>query len=83
MKFVFIASEELGANSEELGADYIGCYKDTNDRDLPDVFIKDYSGNTPQKCISQCETQGRYTSFSNILWFISYVLWQVRGEGNL
>ena len=66
LKLHTLVEQELGADSEELGAEYIGCYKDGWGRDLPNVFIKDYSGNTPQKCISQCEKKGRYTSCNSI-----------------
>ena len=40
--------------------EYIGCYKDTADRDLRDVLIRDYDGNTPQKCTNVCKTKGKF-----------------------
>ena len=45
----------LGVN----GAEYIGCYSDTSDRDLSGWFQRTH--NTPQICVNTCKNKGKCT----------------------
>ena len=49
--------------------EYIGCFKDTSDRDLVGVLERYHDDNTPQKCINLCIDKGMCESLSSrILW---------------
>ena len=41
--------------------EYIGCYKDTANRDLGGELINFPLDNTPHKCISLCKDKGKHT----------------------
>ena len=57
-------------------SEYIGCFKDTYDRDLADVLERDYDDNTPQKCINLCINKGMCESlfYPNIILSSSLIL---------
>ena len=41
--------------------EYVGCYKDTANRDLDGELINFPLDNTPHKCISLCKDKGKHT----------------------
>ena len=55
---VFITRTCYHDVSVEPAANYIGCYKDTKNRDLAGLLVR-VSGNTPQSCIRRCRNKGK------------------------